>query len=106
MMVEAESTKALSDGMKGTNTRITRAVNKLHGRRGTLWADRYHAHELDGLMVTRNVYAYILLNHQHHDNRAKGIDPCSSGFWHAGWGDAPAGIKPPVVPARRWLLRV
>jgi hypothetical protein len=105
-MVEAESTKDLSKGMQGTNTRITRAVNKLHGRRGTIWADRYHAHELEGLTETRNAYAYILLNHKHHNRQASGIDRCSSGFWLADWGTPPEGIKPPVVPAQTWLLRV
>jgi putative transposase len=105
-MVEAESTKDLSKGMQGMNSRITRAVNKLHHRRGTIWADRYHAHELTCPTETRNAYAYILLNHQHHNEKANGIDPCSSGFWHTDWDDAPYGIPSPVVPARTWLLRV
>jgi len=102
LLIEASSTIALSKGMQGLNTRITRAVNKLHHRRGTIWDDRYHLHALKSPTEMRNALAYVLLNHQHHSPGASGIDPCSSGYWHPDWHAAPEG-PPPVSPPRTWL---
>jgi REP element-mobilizing transposase RayT len=104
LYVEALNTKALAKGMRGLNIRIARAINKLHHRRGPVWADRYHAHDLAHPTDNRNALAYILLNHQHHDSTARGIDPCSSGLWHRDWGPPPT-IPSPVVPPRTFLAR-
>jgi REP element-mobilizing transposase RayT len=106
LFIEADSTEDISEGMKGLNCRITRAVNKLHHRRGMIWADRYHAHECKGRMETRNVLAYVLLQHQHHDREATGIDRCSSGFWFRDWGPPPMNVVPPVVPPQTWLANI
>ena len=43
LIVEAVSQLAVSRGMQGLTIRIARAINKAAGRRGKVFADRYHA---------------------------------------------------------------
>jgi hypothetical protein len=45
LIVEAEGRDALSRGMKGLAVRVAIALNRSIGRRGTVFADRYHAQE-------------------------------------------------------------
>jgi hypothetical protein len=61
--------------------RITRAINKLLGRKGRFWADRYHRHDLGTPREVRSAIRYVLLNL----------------FKHLRW---------PRVEPRTWLLRV
>ncbi len=88
LIVEAKDAIALWKGMQGLAIRIARAVNRVHGRRGTVWADRYHAHELKTPTETHRALSYVVFNHQHHTGRT-GPDPCSSS----------------VMPPRTWLVR-
>src|SRR3954453_14619461 len=46
LIVEAESPEALSRAMQGLATRMARRLNGLSGRRGPVFADRYHSHPL------------------------------------------------------------
>src|SRR5512145_269866 len=43
LICEASSESALSRAIRALLTRMTRAFNRVHGRRGSIWADRYHA---------------------------------------------------------------
>src|SRR5262245_58725418 len=110
LVCEAEDKRALSRGMQGLAIRIARRMNRLAARRGTFFADRYHATVLRTPRQVRNVLVYVLQNHVHHDARRAGLlDLYSSGPYFSGWrrrirlplyDDGP----PPVVPATRWLL--
>src|SRR5215510_1729101 len=46
LIVEADDTLALSRGMQGLVVRIAKAVNRVMRRKGAVFADHYHAHEL------------------------------------------------------------
>ena len=122
LMVEAADARALSRSMKGLSVRITRALNKILGRRGAAFADRYHARELASPREVRSALAYLLCNYRHHAaarGRVLGrwwIDPCSSGWYFPGWrgrdGAAVTGAWAPIRSAPRlaepktWLLAV
>ena len=127
LVVEAEGTRSLARGIQGLSVRIARGLNGELGRRGTVFADRYHARALPTPREARNALAYVLLNARHHAAerglalpRLSRPDPCSSGASFDGWrpGSATGPRAPPsgeatgcspidaaVVPARTWLLR-
>jgi REP element-mobilizing transposase RayT len=46
LIMEAKSARALGRAMQGLTIRIARALNALTGRRGGVFADRYHARAL------------------------------------------------------------
>jgi hypothetical protein len=95
--------------MRGLTIRLARAVNRSRGRRGPVWADRYHARALTTPREVRHALVYILMNYKKHRPEARGIDPYSSGRWFAGWRDhralPPAGVPAPVAAPRTWLAR-
>lgn len=104
LLVEANDEKALARGMQGLGVRIAKALNRVMRRKGTVFADHYHARILRSPTQVANALAYVLMNFQHHlpeEARRAGTirDPFSSA------GCEP-GVDPPVVPARTWLLDV
>src|SRR5262245_55180808 len=78
LVLEAESAGARAAGLKALTGRITRRVNRLLARRGTLWADRPHVRPIKSPREMRNVLVYVLCNHLKHDPRARGLDPGAS----------------------------
>nr|WP_245529877.1 hypothetical protein [Anaeromyxobacter dehalogenans] len=114
LIVEAEEARALSAGMQGLCIRLAKGLNRMMGRRGKVFADRYHARVLATPSEVRNALAYVLLNHRSHLARMGkpvghgGVDRFSSGWWFDGWrGGGPAmTTAPPKVTAapRTWLL--
>jgi len=108
-VVEARSRDELSCGMGGLATRIARGLNGLWGRRGRVFADRYHDQILRTPRQVRNALRYVLNKARRHKVQLAGTrpDPCSSGRWFDGWRDWLArGPGAPVARARTWLLRV
>ena len=108
MIVEAESGGALSRGLQGLAIRLAKRVNRVLGRAGSLWSDRYHARPLRTPREVRNAVVYVLQNWRHHRLGGEGVDPCSSGRWFDAWaGNNPsvAGTRPVVTP-RTWLAAV
>ncbi len=107
LLVEAKSREALSRGVQGLAVRLARAVNRMLGRRGKVWSDRYHRHELATPREVRHALVYVLNNVKKHRPRFAGLDPCASAAWFTGWRDvsrsAPSG-ESPVVPPCTWLL--
>src|SRR5262245_18987329 len=101
-MIEANGSRALARGMQGLKVRLTRRLNRILGRTGTLFADRYHTRSLKTPAEVRNALRYILLNQQHHDR-------FSSAAWFDGWADErwryeqPAEARP-TAAATTWLL--
>jgi putative transposase len=87
VIVEAEDEKALSNGMRALAIRLTLAVRRITGRRGAVWADRYHTHELRSPTEVRNALAYVLNNWRKHLRGVGEMDPCSSAPWFSGWSD-------------------
>jgi REP element-mobilizing transposase RayT len=120
LTAEPGSTAALSRHMHGFGIRLARALNRLLGRRGAVFADRYHVHVLTTPREVRHARAYVLLNaRRHHAQRGRShsknwVDEYSSWAWFDGWAKPPPGATkaraaerdPSAVPARTWLLRV
>ena len=99
LIVEAEDEIALARGMQGLGVRIARAVNHALVRRGSVFADHYHAHHLRSPTEVARAIAYVLGNYLHHfPGTPVGVDfrdQCSS--------DVRFDL---VAQPRLWLLRV
>jgi hypothetical protein len=108
LLVEADAPSRLSSGMRGLAIRMARAINRAVGRRGAVWADRFHSRALATPREVRNALIYVLQNWKKHEPAAVGIDPRSSGEWFVGWRDVLLCVRgrSPVAAARTWLLRV
>ncbi len=120
LVVEAAGAAALSRGMQGLTIRLARRLNTLLGRRGRLFAQRYHARPLRTPREVRNALRYVLLNARHHATSRGAVltpgwvDPYSSALWFDGWRaalrtDAPwlrelARAGRPTATPRTWLL--
>jgi REP element-mobilizing transposase RayT len=121
-VVEAGGPGALSRRMQGLTVRLARRINHTLGRKGKLFAERYHARVLRSPRHARNTLRYVLLNARHHaaergETLSRGwVDPFSSAPWFDGWRE-PMRVNqpwlrrlvtrpPPVAPARSWLLTV
>ena len=104
---------ALSRGLQGLFIRVAKALNRELGRRGKVFADRYHDRLLRSPGQVRNALAYVLNNYRRHSRRslARGwLDPCSSAADFKGWTGKTLPVKrrtddPPLPRARTWLLR-
>lgn len=122
LVVEASDKAALSAGMRSLVIRIARAVNELVGRKGRLWADRWHGRELASPRQVRNALVYVLANFRKHATArlAAGVDAFSSATRFDGWrgfseGDELPRAGPPfhaefarwvvVSKAKTWLAR-
>ncbi len=114
MLVEAADGPALSSGMRGLAIRMARRLNVLLRRRGTVWCDRWHGHELASPREVRNALMYVLFNGTKHGAVPLGLDPCASVYWCADvfadsayrtlLGSSSRARDNPVEPARTWLL--
>jgi REP element-mobilizing transposase RayT len=107
LIVEADSRLALIRGVQGLAVRCAKAINRDLGRRGPVWASRYHAHRLTTPTEVRVGLAYVLLNFRKHEEGASGIDPRSSGRWFDGWASPSHRSEPtPLAAPRTWLLMI
>jgi putative transposase len=133
LLVEADDRCASSRGMQRLAARLAKALNRQLQRKGSVFADRYHARTLKTPREVRWALRYVLLNarkHQSqpgHDRRGAVpngcVDPCSSAAWFSGFSRAaevmdcteecrvdfeqrwgPDAV--PIAPAQSWLLRV
>jgi REP-associated tyrosine transposase len=84
LVVEANEPTGFERGVRGLAIRIARLVNRLCGRRGAVWGDRYHARLLRTPREVRNALVYVLNNFKKHLPGARGMDPYSSARWFAG----------------------
>jgi putative transposase len=120
LVCEADTAAALAMGIKAWKTRVTRGLNRLWRRSGTVWDDRYHVQLITSLRQLRNTLVYVLHNARHHRERlprwAQGTDPYSSACYFTGWRNdsfpdgAPqpdrthATAGRPVAQAHTWFL--
>jgi REP element-mobilizing transposase RayT len=108
LVLEADSSTALSQGMQSLTIRIALALNKVWKRKGTVFARRYFARAVEKTREVRNVIRYVLLNRKRHGSRLHAVDPYSSGRWFKGWATPPPSAPPapiPVAEARSCLLQ-
>ena len=87
LVCEAGGARELGLGVQRLATRIALRVNRCLGRKGTVFADRYHARVLRSPRQTRNALLYVLQNRKHHepDHRSLSFDPWSSAASFSGW---------------------
>ena len=131
LLVEASSSVTLSRGMQALSIRAARAINKSLGRKGRVFAHRYHRTDITSPRQARNALAYVLNNWRRHREdqasaaaRAARLDPYSTARAFDDWrpvvhapsatnaalstSRAPSpGVEPlPSAEPRTWLLRV
>ncbi|HJQ84995.1 MAG TPA: transposase [Candidatus Binatia bacterium] len=108
LIVEADDSAAFVRGLRGLTIRLAKAVNRALGRRGAVWADRFHARALATPRAVRHALVYVLMNWRKHRGADAAIDPCSSGAWFRGWREPidPVPERAPVVAARTWLAAI
>ena len=108
MVVEADTPTGFERGVRGLAIRVAKAVNRILGRRGRVWSDRYHARMLRTPREVRNALIYVLNNFKKHLRGARGLDPCSSAPWFDGWRTPIGGVvePSPVARACTWLACV
>jgi hypothetical protein len=121
LVVEAQDRDSLGRGMMAIGARLARAVRRIAGGGGRVFADRYHLRLLPTPKEVRNALRYVLLNARRHAatvrraiSGAARLDPASSGRWFDGWkpggavatedGSTVPHGRPPVARARTWLL--
>ncbi len=119
-IVEAAGSEALALGMQGLEVRLARRLNRVLGRCGKLFAERYHSRSLRTPTEVRHAIRYVLLNQRHHIARGGArpswsvLDPYSSAAWFDGWKSPVRAYEPwqrellaaprPTAPATLWLL--
>jgi hypothetical protein len=92
--------------MQGLCIRLAKNINRLSGRDGTVFADRYHAHVLKTPAEVRNAVHYVLYNKQKHRPATKAwdLDEYSSASndscWFVGDGGDAAMV---IVQPTTWL---
>jgi putative transposase len=97
LIVEAEGRDALSRSMKGLAVRVAVGLNRLAGRHGAVFADRYHARALATPREVANTLRYVFENYRKHSRETlpwSWKDPFAS--------STAAPLRAPAV----WLLRV
>jgi REP element-mobilizing transposase RayT len=107
LIVEADRDGVgLVRGLQGLAIRVAKAVNRVLGRAGQVWGDRYHARLLRTPREVRHALVYVLQNWRKHFAGVRGLDPRSSAAWFTGWillvGPVPV-LPAPVVAGRTWL---
>jgi hypothetical protein len=100
--------------MQGLTIRVAKRINKVLGRRGKVFIDRYFETVVKSPRQARNVLSYVLLNTQRHlaqSGQRCGpgwIDPCSSGRYFDGWRGLrvrpPPDEEPTVSEPHTWIL--
>ena len=118
LVVEAHDRLALARGMQGFQISAARHLNRAHARRGTVFPDRYHAHQLRTPSEVRHAVSYVLNNWRRHreDRHVRfKLDPFSSAITFPDWRElssSPFLYRPPpryepliVWRARTYLLR-
>jgi len=109
LIVEAKDRESLSRGMQGLLIRFARGVNRLWGRVGKVFSDRYHDVVLRTPRQVRHALVYVLRNAWRHRVRVEQcLDLFTSGPWFDGWTESVSvrGVPEcPVARPRTWLLR-
>jgi REP element-mobilizing transposase RayT len=97
MLIEVPDQHSLTRGAKGILVRLAKQLNKLWGRKGNVFPERYHVRELETPAEVRRALVYVLHNARRHGCWGRGIDPFSSGPWFSGYRSG--GEATPIADA-------
>ncbi|MBL8897369.1 MAG: transposase, partial [Planctomycetes bacterium] len=112
LLVEAEDRECVARGMNALLSPLARALNKLWGRKGKVFPERYHDEVISMPTQARNALRYVLQNGKKHGVVPRSsIDLCSSAPVFDGWKEQPSIASIPATPvmasvatASTWLL--
>jgi putative transposase len=88
LICEAASAAALGAGMRSFKTSLARRINRMLGRSGAVFADRYHVESLGTVRQVRNAICYVLNNWRRHGedrDATSWLDPFSTACHYEGW---------------------
>src|SRR5215468_7072929 len=87
LICEAVDKERLARGMQGLAILVAKRLNAKLGRKGKLFAQRYHARILRTPSEVRHALVYVLNNSRRHDPRVPRdwVDPLSSAAFFDGW---------------------
>lgn len=112
LVAEAEGNRSFSSGIRALSIRIARGLNRMMGRRGPVFEDRYHAHVLRTPAEVRNAVRYAVGNFESHAARrgertsGRFVDPFSSAAAAVPRrGQGVLFAEPVTAEPRTWLLR-
>jgi REP element-mobilizing transposase RayT len=96
LILEVEGHRALSKAMHAMAIRMARRLNARLGRRGGVFADRFHSHVLQTRREIANAIRYVVGNYRHHARE----------YLPPHYRD-PLASRPdaPLARPRLWLLR-
>ena len=101
LLVEAPNRRALARALQGFSIRIAKGLNRMMGRAGRVFDDRYHARVLRTPTEVRHAIHYVLGNaRKHAAQRGATYSPGYVDRFSS--ADAPHVVLP---PAQTWLLR-
>lgn len=117
LIVEATDRRQLARGMQGLKVRLARGLNKLLGRSGSLFRERYHFRVLRTPRQVRTALGYVLNNLRRHAAQRgrrlsqSWVDPFSSAPHFEGWSarvrtDRSLVGEDVTAAPQTWLLRV
>ena len=115
LLVEGSGREGVVRGLQGLLIRVAKALNRLWGRKGSVFGDRYHDRVLKTPREVRMAVRYVLTNGWKHARQAGAregavpLDMFTSGPWFDGWREEVnvlglEGEVRPVAGARTWLL--
>jgi REP element-mobilizing transposase RayT len=112
LVTEANDVPALSNGVRALSIRLARRLNRMMGRRGPVFASRYHAHVLGTPAEARNAVRYVLANFASHAaRRGERVSPRFVDRYSSASGARPRQAQlelfeePATRPAETWLLK-
>ncbi len=105
LLCEAADERQLARGLQGLAVRIARGLNAMMGRRGKVFADRFHAHVLTSPTQVVRAVAYVLGNYVVHAlRRGEAVSAAAPDEYSSA---TPSSTGPPLVAApQTWLLRI
>jgi len=119
LIVEADTERAigykpLRSGISGLAIAFARRLNMMLRRKGKVWDDRYHRHDLRTPKEARSGLAYVFDNYTHHGEKTYGegvLDMYSTAWLFDGW-DGPHVVFDEsewwrwfACRAKTWLVR-
>ena len=105
LLVEAADADQLASGLQGLAVRIARRLNRMMGRTGKVFADRYHAHALTSPAEVASAIRYVLGNFVIHAlRRGEPVSVATQDEYSSAFTTTTG--PPLVAPPETWLLRV
>ena len=100
LLVEAPDRRALARAIQGFSIRLAKGLNRMMGRKGRVFDDRYHARVLRTPTEVRHAIRYVLENaRKHAAERGETYSPGYVDLYSS------AGADLALPPAQTWLLR-